>query len=174
MAEAPDKLPTRKTSALAEAGSRSPFETLRREVDRLFENFYPLGRHFPSRAFGLEVPRLSAAEWAIAPAVDIAEKDDSYEITAELPGLNERDVDIKLSSGTLTIKGEKSVEKEDERKDYYLSERHYGSFQRSFQVPEGVDADKIDATFSKGVLTVKLPKTPEAKKMEKRIDIKAA
>lgn len=174
MAEATDKLPATKTSSLAEAGNHSPFETLRREVDRLFENFHPFGRHFPSRTFGLEVPRLSGAEWVIAPAVDIAEKDDSYEITAELPGLDEKDVDIKLSNGTLTIKGEKSGEKEDKQKDYYLSERHYGSFQRSFQIPEGVDADKIDATFSKGVLTVKLPKTPEARKAEKKIGIRAA
>ncbi|TIX36045.1 MAG: Hsp20 family protein, partial [Mesorhizobium sp.] len=74
----------------------------------------------------------------------------------------------------LTIKGEKKEEKEEKDNDYYLSERRYGSFQRSFQLPEGVDADKIDATFAKGVLTVKLPKTAEAQKAEKKITVKAA
>ncbi|MHC2791871.1 HSP20 family molecular chaperone IbpA [Mesorhizobium jarvisii] len=75
---------------------------------------------------------------------------------------------------TLTIKGEKQEEKEEKDKDYYLSERRYGSFQRSFQLPDGVDADKIDASFTKGVLTVKLPKTAEAQKAEKKITVKAA
>ena len=92
----------------------------------------------------------------------------------ELPGLDEKNVEIKLSNHTLTIKGEKKEEKEEKDKDYYLSERRYGSFQRSFQVPEGVDTGKIDASFSKGVLTVKLPKTAEAQKAEKKITVKAA
>jgi HSP20 family protein len=121
-----------------------------------------------------EVPRISRAEWQIAPAIDLVEKDGGYEITAELPGLDEKNVEVKLSNHTLTITGEKSEEKEDKRKDYYLSERRYGSFQRSFQLPEGVDADKIDAQFAKGVLTVKLPKTAEAKKAEKKITVKTA
>ncbi len=88
--------------------------------------------------------------------------------------MSEKNVEIKLSNHTLTIKGEKSEEKEDKRKDYYLSERRYGSFQRSFQLPEGVDADKIEARFANGVLSVKLPKTAEAKKAEKTIAVKAA
>ena len=86
-------------------------------------------------------------EWEIAPAIDLAEKEDSYEITAELPGINEKNVDITLSNHTLTIKGEKSEDKEEERKDYYMSERRYGSFKRSLQIPEGVDPDKIRAAF---------------------------
>jgi HSP20 family protein len=77
-----------------------------------------------------------------------------------------------LSDGTLTIKGEKKDEKEERNKDYYLSERRYGSFQRSFSVPDGVDAEKIEAAFKNGVLTVTLPKTPEAQKKEKKIEIK--
>ena len=89
-------------------------------------------------------------------------------------GSGDKNVEIKLSNHTLTIKGEKSEGKEDKRKDYYLSERRYGSFQRSFQLPEGVEADRIDANFAKGVLTVKLPKTAEAKKAEKTIAVKAA
>jgi HSP20 family protein len=88
--------------------------------------------------------------------------------------MDEKNIDIKLSNGTLTIKGEKKEEKEEREKDYYLSERRNGAFMRSFQVPEGVDPAKIEATFAKGVLTLKLPKTAEAQKSEKTIAIKAA
>ena len=109
-----------------------------------------------------------------APAVDIAEKDKEYEITAELPGMDEKNIDVKFADGILTIKGEKTEEKEEKKKDYYLSERRFGSFQRSFQVPDGVDADKIDASFKNGVLTVILPKSAQAQKSEKKIAIKKA
>jgi HSP20 family protein len=130
----------------------------------------PFARH----AFEFDFPRLGAAGTALAPAVDVVEKEKEYEISAELPGMDEKNIEIKLSNGTLTIKGEKKEEKEERDKDYYLSERRYGSFLRSFQVPEGVDAAKIEATFAKGVLTVKLPKSAEAQKGEKKIAIKAA
>ncbi|MCR5891710.1 Hsp20/alpha crystallin family protein [Burkholderia cepacia] len=98
----------------------------------------------------------------------------AYEITAELPGLEEEDVEVKLANGGLTIKGTKNEEKEEKRKDYYLHERRYGSFERYFDMPQGIDKDKIEATFKKGVLTVTLPKTPEAQKAEKKIPIKGA
>lgn len=174
MAEAATKLPVKKSSAPVKTEERTPFESLRREIDRLFDDFHPFDWRLPSRVLGFEMPRIARAEWQVAPAMDLIEKDDAYEITAELPGLDEKNVEIKLSNHTLTIKGEKSEEKEDKQKDYYLSERRYGSFQRGFQLPEGVDADKIDANFAKGVLTVKLPKTAEAKKAEKKITVKAA
>ena len=112
--------------------------------------------------------------WGKAPAVDIAEEETAYEITAELPGMDESNIDLKFSDGTLTIKGEKKDEREEKQKDYHLSERRYGSFQRSFGVPDGVDADKIEAHFKNGVLTVTLPKRPEAQKSEKKIAIKTA
>ena len=108
------------------------------------------------------------------PAVDITESDKAYEITAELPGLDEKNIEVKLANGSLTIKGAKQEEKEEKEKDYYLHERLFGSFGRSFRVPEGVDTSKIEATFNKGVLTVKLPKSAEAQKAEKKIEIKAA
>jgi len=88
--------------------------------------------------------------------------------------MEEKDIDVKYVDGVLTIKGEKKEEKEEKRKDYYLSERRFGSFQRSFQVPNGIDADKIDASFKNGVLTVALPKSAEAQKREKKIEIKKA
>jgi HSP20 family protein len=88
--------------------------------------------------------------------------------------LGEKNIEVKLTNGSLTIKGEKKEEKEEKKKDYYLHERHFGAFERCFQVPEGVDTDKIDASFKKGVLTVKLPKKPEARKPTKKIEVKAA
>ena len=98
----------------------------------------------------------------------------SDEITAELPGMDEKNVEVKLINGVLTIKGEKQDDKEEKKKDYYMRERSFGSFQRSFQVPEGVDTDKIEANFKKGVLTVTLPKSAETQKAEKKIAVKSA
>ena len=86
--------------------------------------------------------------------------------------MDEKNVEVKFANGVLTIKGEKKEEKEEKRKDYHLSERRYGSFQRSFTVPDGIESDKIEATFKDGVLTVSLPKRPEAQKKEKQIAIK--
>ena len=88
--------------------------------------------------------------------------------------MDEKNIELKVSDGMLSITGEKSEEKEEKKKDYYLSERSYGSFERSFRIPEGVDADKIEASFKNGVLTVTLPKKAEAQKPEKKIAVKAA
>jgi len=107
------------------------------------------------------------------PAVDVTQTDKGYEITAELPGMEEKDIDVKLANGILTIRGEKRDEKEEKKNDYYVRERSFGSFERSFQVPENVDTDKVSASFKKGVLTVMLPKSAEAQKTEKKIEVKA-
>jgi len=88
--------------------------------------------------------------------------------------MDQKNVEVKVANGNLTIMGEKQEEKEEKKKDYYLHERHFGSFERSFEIPEGVDADKIEANFKKGVLTVTLPKKPEAQKPAKKIEVKAA
>ena len=108
------------------------------------------------------------------PAVDFSDTDKAYEIAAELPGIEEKNVEVKVANGVLTIKGERRGEKEEKNKEYYLRERNIGSFERAFQLPEGVDADKIEANFAKGVLTVTLPKKAEAQKTAKKIEIKAA
>lgn len=164
-----------RASAPAAAPGGDLFRSLRQEIDQVFDSFgrglggFPFGRSL----FGFEPgwPRLMQS---VAPAVDIAEKDKEYVLTAELPGLTDQDIDIKLSNGTLIIKGEKSEEKEEEKHDYHLSERRYGSFQRSFQVPADVDRDKIAANFQNGVLTVSMPKSAESLKSEKKIEVKAA
>jgi HSP20 family protein len=145
-----------------------PLESLRRQINSLFPDL--TGRKDLSDFEPFE--RLFSGRLAM-PAVDLAEKDGEFAITAELPGLDEKNVEVKLSNGTLTISGEKKDERENKEKDYYFSERRYGSFKRSFRVPDGVDADKIEAAFDKGVLTIRLPKTAEAQKAEKKIEIKS-
>ena len=180
MAEAITKLPVKteeKTTQQRPAlETWRPFENLRREVDRLFDDFDPNFWRAPFRRsmFGIEPFWRREVSWAGVPAVDITESEKAYELTAELPGLDEKNIEVKLTNGNLTIKGEKREEKEEKKKDYYLSERHFGSFERQFRVPEGVDAEKIEASFKKGVLTVTLPKKPEAQKPEKKINIRAA
>ena len=152
-----------------------PFESLRRQVDgsRISAADLACGARLADRCsmFG----RLGQFEegWGKAPAVDVCEREKEYEITAELPGMDTSNIDVKLANGVLTIKGEKKEEKEEKEKDYYLSERRFGSFQRSFQLPEGIDEDKIQASFEKGVLTIMLPKGAEAQKPEKKISIGA-
>jgi HSP20 family protein len=176
MAEA-TKLPVKNESAVpSKSGEWTPFVSLRREIDRLFDEFRPFDWRLPSTRsmFSFDMPKFGAADWTIAPAMDVVETEKEYAISAELPGIDENSVEIKLVNNTLTIRGEKNEEKEDKQKDYYMSERRYGSFQRSFALPDGIDSDKIEATFVKGVLTVKLPKSVAAQQAEKKIAVKAA
>lgn len=157
-----------------ESGS-SRIEVLRREVDRLFDMIHPSDWRLPlvgSSGFELRAPR--SAQWQIAPAMNMSESSDAYTITAELPGMSEADVEVKSSQDTLTIKGEKSEEREEQEEDYHISERRFGRFHRSFRFPEGVDASRIDAKMANGVLTITLPKTPDARKAERKIDVKKA
>ena len=105
------------------------------------------------------------------PRIDVSETDSELRIEAELPGVEEKDLEIVLSDGRLTIKGEKKQEKEEKKKDYHLVERSYGSFARSVGLPFAAEPDKIKASFAKGVLTVTVPKPAEVKAKEKKIPI---
>jgi HSP20 family protein len=175
MAEAATKLPikaeTHEPQKTAAPKVWNPFEKLRRDVDRLFQAFD--GGVFNRPMFDV-APFWRNETWDVAPAVNIAENDKAYEITAELPGMDEKNVDVSIANGGLTIKGEKREEKEEKNKGYHLQERSFGTFERYFRVPEGVDSDKIEATFKKGVLTVVLPKTAEAQRAAKKIAVKVA
>ncbi|GAB2176985.1 Hsp20/alpha crystallin family protein [Dongia sp. agr-C8] len=153
-----------------------PFEALRREMNRLIDDFDVDFWSGPFRRATFDVAPFWRRElgFGSAPAVDIAETDKAFEITADLPGMDEKHVEVTLSNGTLSIKGTKQEETEEKKKDYYLHERSFGSFERSFRIPETVDANKIEAVFNKGVLNVKLPKKAEAQQPEKKIAIKAA
>jgi HSP20 family protein len=149
-----------------------PFEALRTEIDRLFDDF---GNGFWRQPFrSLAAFERSWPKFDAAPAVDVAETDKSYEITAELPGMDEKNIEVNLANDGITIRGEKKEETEEKKKGYSISERRYGSFERYFAVPEGVDANKIEATFKNGVLKLTLPKTVEAQKPAKKIEVKAA
>jgi HSP20 family protein len=171
MAQAESKVPVRESREAPPGQSLfewHPLDTLRRQIDRLFEDA-PFGR---AATPDLEPFGRFSLGWATTPAVDLVEKDKEYLISAELPGLDEKNVEVKLSNGSLIISGEKKEQREEKDKGYFLSERRYGSFRRAFRVPEGVDAEKIDASFAKGVLTVRLPKSSQAQKAEKSISIK--
>jgi HSP20 family protein len=143
------------------ARSDNAFMSLQREIDRLFDDFT---RGFPTFSTG------GVAE--LLPNLDVTETDKQIEITAELPGLEEKDVQVNLADNVLTIRGEKKAEKEEKDKTYRLVERSYGSFVRSFELPEGVNADAIKASIDKGVLKVTVPKPAPAQ--VKKIDVKAA
>lgn len=134
---------------------------LRREMDRLWDDFFGPGRKALQPLEG---------EWA--PAVDVSETADQVAIKAEVPGMEAKDIDISLSGDVLTIKGEKKSEREEKKENYHLVERSYGSFSRSLKLPAAVDADKIEASYSQGVLSITCPKTAEAK--PKAIEIKSA
>ena len=139
----------------------SPFVSLQREIDRLFEDF--------SRGF----PTISGnGSTALMPSMDVTETEKEIEITAELPGLEDKDVQVNVADNLLTIRGEKNAEKEQKDKNYRLIERSYGSFERTLELPEGVNADAIKANISKGVLKVTVPKPAPAQ--AKKIDVKSA
>lgn len=169
------KLPVKTETKAAVPSVWAPFQSLHHEIDRVFDAFDGGFWRTPFRRSLFDYRPLERFEFAAAaPAVDVAEKDDAYEVTAELPGLDEKDIEVKLSNGCIVIKGEKKEEKEEKKKDFYLSERRYGAFERSFRIPEGVDTDKVSAAFQKGVLTITLAKSAEAKKQERKISVKAA
>ncbi len=152
------------------------WRSFRSEMDRLFDRF--TGNFgFPSlrRMFDIEPTWQPMSSFGFsAPPIDISEDDKSYKVTAELPGLDLKDIDVTVAGDTLVLKGEKRQEKEQQDKNYYFSERAYGTFQRSFELPASVDRDKIDADFSKGLLTITLPKTPVAQNQQKKIEVKSA
>jgi len=137
-------------------------------VDELGGGTWPLAAQ--RRPLGMDSRGL--AGWLPYPAVDVTETDDAFEIIAELPGMDEKSVDVTLANGVLTIQGEKTSEREESKKEYYLSERSFGSFKRCFLLPEGVDTAKIEAIFKNGALNITLPKTAEAKQGQKKIIVK--
>ena len=166
MAETATKLPVKsdKTEPAKKAPTAHlwhPFENLHREIDRLFEDF---GKGWP------RLP-IDGKNGVLDIATDVTESDKDYRVTAEIPGMDEKDVEVTVATGVLTMKGEKKEAYEETKKDFYRSERSYGAFQRSFRLPEDIDPEKIEASLKKGVLTVVLPKTAEAQKKARKVEI---
>jgi HSP20 family protein len=148
------------------ATSDHPMAELQRQMNQVFESFWGrIDRPFAAGGwpFGEQGPRS-----------DVVETDEGVEVTVELPGMEQEDVEVSLAGDTLTVKGEKKVERQDQKKGYYVSERSYGSVYRTIPLPSGVDTEKADASFRNGVLTVKIPHSPEARARVKRINVKAA
>jgi len=142
-------------------------DALHKEMDRLFEDFWKGGRHLEMMNKPWEFAELT-------PRVDETEDEKAFHIRVELPGMDKDDVDLTLSDGVLVIRGEKKREEEEKGKDFYRKERSFGKFSRSLPLPLEVDESKIDASFRKGVLSIELPKTEEARKKVKHISVKAA
>jgi HSP20 family protein len=118
-----------------------PWQSFRSEMDRVFDRFAGFGLPSMRRMFDM-APSVETSFSFKAPVVDVTEDDRAYKIAAELPGLEERDVQVSVTGDVLTLKGEKRQEKEEKNKNWYLSERVYGAFERSFAVPQGVDATR--------------------------------
>lgn len=139
---------------------RSPFTALQDEINRLFDR----------DLWNMDMPEFFGD--GMTPALDVKDNDDTVEVRCDLPGVGKDDIDISVSGNVLTIKGEKSEEKEDNESTYYRKESWSGSFRRSVQLPDTVDPDKADATMKDGVLVLTLPKKEEEKR--KKISVQAS
>ncbi len=149
----------------------SPFEVMDQrfaQMERMFDDLF-------RRPFSLLSPRWTAPELAaageISPLIDVFEEGDDVVIKAELPGMKKDDISVDFSDGTVIISGEKRQEEKIEKKDYHMIERTYGSFTRSVRMPVEVQAEKTKATFRDGILEIRVPRTEEAKKKERKIPI---
>ncbi|MEX2494521.1 MAG: Hsp20/alpha crystallin family protein [Woeseia sp.] len=148
-------------------GYRGDITSLHREMDRLFDRLW-------NDSFS---PSLLSGDWSrmdVMPQLDVTEDDKSFSVKVDLPGMDEKTVDVTLSDRVLTIRGKKEEDRETKDKDYYRRERAFGSFRRSIEIPAAVDTSQIDASFKKGILTIHLPKTKEAQATTKHIEVKAA
>jgi HSP20 family protein len=155
-----------KDSKLFSLREEHPFSLFREQINRLFDDFL----------YGRERAPLQTAEsWygSFQPSIDVRENEKEITVSAELPGLDDKDIEVLLSGDALTIKGEKKEEKEEKEKNYYRMERRYGSFHRVIPLPVEIDTKKADATFKKGILHVKLPKAAKAKSSAKKINVKS-
>ena len=146
---------------LTRFSSRSPVRSLRRELDRFFEDIIPLRWFEESEEIG---------EHLWAPRADMSETEDKYTVHMDLPGVSKKDLKVNLEDDMLTISGERKVDETQKGEDFYRRERSYGSFYRGFTIPKSVKQDKIEATFKDGVLTVNIPKVEKSK--PRHIEIK--
>jgi HSP20 family protein len=148
-------------------GAMDPITSLRQEIDRAFESF---GKSLPS----VTLPSVTWPQETATPKVNVVQKDKTVEITAELPGVELKDVELLVDDDVLTIKGEKKVEKEDKTAERHVFECSYGSFARSIQLPFDVEPKSVKADFKNGVLTVTIPVPATAQAKTQKVEIKAA
>ena len=148
------------------SASRDIFTAMRDEMDRMFERFEHGFPRWPA------LFRHAGGNGIVVPELDVRESATFMTIKAELPGVDEKDISVTLANGVLTIKGEKKQSREEKNESFHLTERSYGSFERSLRLPDSIDETKVDAKFDKGVLKVTCVKKPEAIAAERRIEIK--
>lgn len=141
----------------------NPFLSFQREMNRLFDNFFS----------DFSPARFEEGFGGYFPNIDVKETDKEIRVEAELPGLDDKDIDISVSDDVLTLRGEKRMEKEEKESGYYRMERSYGSFHRDIALPCEVDSENVEARFRKGILTIRLPKKPEVQRKARKIAIKA-
>ncbi|UCH79662.1 MAG: Hsp20/alpha crystallin family protein [Nitrospiraceae bacterium] len=158
-----DIVPFKKRSVPARRDNGHPFQRLHDEMDALFDDFFT--------GFNME-PFEGRQARPFRPNIDVSETDNEFRVSAELPGMDDKDIEVNLNRDSLTIRGEKKQEKEDKGKDYYHVERSYGSFTRTIPLPVEIESDKAEAHFKKGVLTVTVPKNVKAVESKKKIAIK--
>ena len=158
-------------SASGKVSTFEPFQALRKQVDDLFTNFTGSWPHFEMPK--IEWPTLidAGTESAVA-KFDLSENGKSVKVVADIPGVDEKDIEVLVEGGVLTIKGKKETEREEEKGDVYISERSFGSFSRAFRLPDGIDEEAVDASFDKGVLTVTLPKTAKKTTGARHVPVK--
>lgn len=163
-----------KRSAHTVPAINDAWRSFRQEIDRIFDRFSDGFESFSLQPFGNMQRRWAPGVTGFASlAVDVSETDKAYTISAELPGVNEKDVEVSVSGDMLVIKGRKEQEREEKDNNHYLSERSYGSFQRMFSLPRDTDSSNIQARFQNGVLTVSVPKTV-SKHQTQKVEVKAA
>ena len=154
----------RSRSLMAKREETDPFAIMRRRMDHMFEGFL--------HGFDLLQP-FESQLGVFSPHIDVVENDTEIRISAELPGMEEKDIEVSVNKESLSIKGEKKEEKEDKAKGYYRMERSYGSFSRTIPLPVEVETEKVEAKFKNGVLSITLPKTAKAVSETKKIAVKA-
>ncbi len=143
-------------------------ENMRREMDRVFEEFFPTSR----MALNELISKRPPAEKGIAlPSIDIIDRDDEVEVLAELPGVPKENIEISFQENVLTVKGEIKTEKEVKEEHYYYAERGYRGYSRSINIPCKVSADKIRASVKEGILSIRLPKEKEAQTKKIKVDV---
>jgi HSP20 family protein len=146
-----------------------PFQQFRQDINRMFDTFV---QGFGMPGFAMTPGRTAAT--MITPRIDVSETDDEVKLAAELPGLDESDVEIMLDDAILTIRGTKEVERDEDERDFHIVERSAGVFYRSVVLPFAADPDQVDAMFKDGVLTITIPKPKEAREKSRRIEVKRA
>lgn len=160
-------IPWNRKTALERGGSEHPLLTFQREMDRLFDEIWQRWDLTPTSGNAGE-------RFGWVPQTDIAESEEAVEVTMELPGLGEEDIEIVQEGDRLIVRGEKRQERQEGGREtgWLLSERRWGTFQRVMPLPSTIDRDRIEATFDKGVLTLTLPKTEDAKRETRRIEVR--